>query len=177
MSRTLEMFEQFNGMAQRSSIDLFANIALEVLDPEAVGFFFELAIPKGSVVSLTEHVPDHREFRARPHALSDRLRGDGVPQENIDELISARRQALSTTAAPSKEAVAHHCLRLGIPVFSHDDEFEEDVSFAVSRLGVVVSEFPLTESAAAAAARHGVDVVVGAPVPRQRPWHRFRVEL
>lgn len=163
MARTLEMFEQFHGMAQRSSIDLFANIALEVLDPQAVDLFFELVIPQGSVVSLTEHVPDHREFRARPHALGDRLRGDGVPQENIDELISARMQVLSTTAAASKEAVARHCRQLGIPVFSRDDEFEEDVNFAVGRLGVVVSEFPLTERAAAVAAAHGIDVVVGAP--------------
>lgn len=163
MLRTLEMFRQFDSIARCSSIDLFAKVALEVLDAEAVDFFFELKIPVGSVVSLTEHVPDHREFRARPRALIDRLAGDGVPQEDIDELIRTRSRSLLTTAASSKEAVAQHCRRLGIPIFSHDDEFEEDVDFAVDRLRAVVSEFPLTEKAAAAAAGRGVDVAVGAP--------------
>ncbi|MEO0410163.1 MAG: alpha-D-ribose 1-methylphosphonate 5-triphosphate diphosphatase, partial [Cyanobacteria bacterium P01_A01_bin.135] len=60
------------------------------------------------------------------------------------------------------EALVQRCHQLGIPVASHDDETEEDVTKSRER-GVAIAEFPASIPLAQQSRAYGAAVLMGAP--------------
>jgi alpha-D-ribose 1-methylphosphonate 5-triphosphate diphosphatase len=73
-----------------------------------------------------------------------------------------RRQEAGGTIEETLDGLAAAVRRRGVILASHDDQSAEHVAWA-RRLGVTVSEFPVSVEAAEAARGSGMHVVMGAP--------------
>ena len=114
-----------------------------------------------SFVSLMDHAPGDRQSPDVEDYRQRCLKQFGDPaavEHHIERLLHASAQL-----APG------HRLRLGevatawrIPLATHDDASAAHVEEAVA-LGAVLSEFPTTAEAAAAARQHGLHVLMGSP--------------
>jgi alpha-D-ribose 1-methylphosphonate 5-triphosphate diphosphatase len=119
--------------------------------------------PDVRLMSVMDHTPGQRQFRDQGK-LRDYYRGKGagMTDAELDTLFERRiasQKAYAATNMPAIVALAHH---YAIPLASHDDTTEENVSDAV-RDAVAVAEFPTTMEAARGLHRAGIGILMGAP--------------
>jgi alpha-D-ribose 1-methylphosphonate 5-triphosphate diphosphatase len=93
--------------------------------------------------------------------------------ETIDERLRRRMGRLDQLDG-AREAVAQIARAHGVALASHDDDSAAAVDQA-RRLGVAISEFPISLEAAAAAIDAGLYVVMGAPNARMGHSHHGNV--
>lgn len=113
------------------------------------------------LVSIMHHGPDEGQFddaSFRDHYINDR----NVPREAIDELIADRQTVSEETLLSCAARAAEAAEAAGVPLASHDDNTVETVEW-MDRLGVDISEFPLTLAAADRAKACGMTTALGAP--------------
>src|ERR1700737_4422466 len=144
--------------------DHFLHLRCEIPMPSVVEEAKELiGRPDVRLMSLMDHTPGQRQFRDEDK-LRDYYRGKGagMTDAELDTLFERRfayQKAYAATNLREIVALAHSHQ---IPLASHDDTTDENVTDAV-RDGVSVAEFPTTLEAARGLHRAGIGILMGAP--------------
>jgi alpha-D-ribose 1-methylphosphonate 5-triphosphate diphosphatase len=114
-------------------------------------------------MSLMDHTPGQRQFRDEVK-LRDyyRGKGGGMTDAQLDVLFKRRFDYQQAYAANNMRAIVALAQQYGIPLASHDDTTEENVTDAI-RDRVSVAEFPTTMEAARGLHGAGIDILMGAP--------------
>lgn len=113
------------------------------------------------LVSLMDHTPGQRQWRNLEH-LKTYAVGNGKTVAEFEEDVEMRQRDGAANVAKNWQAVVDIFRARGIPLATHDDTTPEHVDEGIAS-GAVISEFPTTVEAAAAAKKHGLATVAGAP--------------
>jgi alpha-D-ribose 1-methylphosphonate 5-triphosphate diphosphatase len=144
--------------------DHFLHLRCEIPMPSVVEEATELVgRPDVRLISLMDHTPGQRQFRDEGK-LRDYYRGKGGGRTDAElDVLFERRFAYQKAYAATnmREIVALAHLHR-IPLASHDDTTEENVTDAV-RDRVSVAEFPTTMEAARGLHEAGIGILMGAP--------------
>jgi alpha-D-ribose 1-methylphosphonate 5-triphosphate diphosphatase len=144
--------------------DHFLHLRCEIPMPDVVEEARELIDrPDVRLMSLMDHTPGQRQFRDEVK-LRDYYRGKsgGMTDAQLDVLFKRRFDYQQAYAANNMREIVALAHQHGIPLASHDDTTEENVTDAV-RDRVAVAEFPTTVEAARGLHRAGIDILMGAP--------------
>jgi alpha-D-ribose 1-methylphosphonate 5-triphosphate diphosphatase len=145
-------------------VDHFLHLRCEVPMPSVVEEAKELVgRPDVRLMSLMDHTPGQRQFRDEGK-LRDYYRGKGagMTDAELDVLFERRftfQKKYATTNLREIVALAHSH---EIPLASHDDTTDENVTDAI-RHRVSVAEFPTTIEAARGLHQAGIGILMGAP--------------
>jgi alpha-D-ribose 1-methylphosphonate 5-triphosphate diphosphatase len=114
-------------------------------------------------MSLMDHTPGQRQFRNEAK-LRDyyRGKGGGKTDAELDVLFEKRFAYQKAYAATNMREIVALAHRYQIPLASHDDTTEENVTDAI-RDRVAVAEFPTTMEAARGLHQAGINILMGAP--------------
>lgn len=144
--------------------DHFLHLRCEIPMPSVVEEAKELVgRPDVRLMSLMDHTPGQRQFRDEGK-LRDYYRGKGPGKTDaeLDALFAQRfayQKKYAETNMRDIVALAH---QYGIPLASHDDTTDENVTDAI-RDRVSVAEFPTTMEAARGLHQAGIGILMGAP--------------
>src|SRR6201989_2836371 len=130
--------------------DHFLHLRCEIPMPSVVEEAKELIDrPDVRLMSLMDHTPGQRQFRDEVK-LRDyyRGKGGGMTDTQLDVLFARRLEYQKAYAAANLRAIVTLAQQYEIPLASHDDTTEENVTDAI-RDRVSVAEFPTTMEAAA----------------------------
>ena len=144
--------------------DHFLHLRCEVPMPDVVEEAKELiGRPDVRLMSLMDHTPGQRQFRDEVK-LRDyyRGKGGGMTDAELDLLFKRRFDYQRAYAANNMRAIVALAQQYGIPLASHDDTTDENVTDAI-RDRVAVAEFPTTMEAARGLHGAGIDILMGAP--------------
>jgi len=142
----------------------FLHLRCEVPMPDVVEEAKELIDrPDVRLMSLMDHTPGQRQFRDEVK-LRDYYRGKagGMTDAELDVLFKRRFDYQKAYAAKNIREIVALAHQYEIPLASHDDTTDENVSDAV-RDRVAVAEFPTTMEAARGLHQAGIDILMGAP--------------
>ena len=113
-------------------------------------------------MSLMDHTPGQRQFRDEGK-LREYYRGKkGQSDAELDILFEQRLANQKAYAASNLRVVVALAHQHEIPLASHDDTTEENVTDAI-RDKVSVAEFPTTMEAARGLHQAGIGILMGAP--------------
>jgi alpha-D-ribose 1-methylphosphonate 5-triphosphate diphosphatase len=144
--------------------DHFLHLRCEIPMPDVVEEAKELVgRPDVRLMSLMDHTPGQRQFRDEGK-LRDYYRGKGVGMTDaeLDTLFARRFAYQQTYAATNLRAIVALAHEYDVPLASHDDTTEENVTDAI-RDRVSVAEFPTTMEAARGLHQAGIGILMGAP--------------
>src|ERR1700759_5544311 len=144
--------------------DHFLHLRCEVPMPDVVEEARELVgRPDVRLMSLMDHTPGQRQFR-NEGKLRDYYRGKGagMTDAELDVLFERRFAYQKAHAATNMRQIVALAHAHEIPLASHDDTTDENVSDAI-RDRVSVAEFPTTMEAARGLHGAGIDILMGAP--------------
>jgi alpha-D-ribose 1-methylphosphonate 5-triphosphate diphosphatase len=144
--------------------DHFLHLRCEVPMPSVVEEAKELVgRPDVRLMSLMDHTPGQRQFRDEAK-LRDYYRGKGagMTDAELDVLFERRFTFQKKYAANNLREIVALAHSHQIPLASHDDTTDENVSDAV-RHRVSVAEFPTTIEAARGLHQAGIGILMGAP--------------
>ncbi|HLZ06912.1 MAG TPA: alpha-D-ribose 1-methylphosphonate 5-triphosphate diphosphatase [Bradyrhizobium sp.] len=144
--------------------DHFLHLRCEVPMPDVVEEARELIDrPDIRLMSLMDHTPGQRQFRDEVK-LRDYYRGKGagMTDAELDVLFKRRFDYQKAYAAKNMREIVALAHQYRIPLASHDDTTEENVTDAI-RDRVSVAEFPTTMEAARGLHQAGIDILMGAP--------------
>lgn len=144
--------------------DHFLHLRCEIPMPSVVEEAKELIDrPDVRLLSLMDHTPGQRQFRDEGK-LRDYYRGKGagMTDAELDVLFEKRFAYQKAHAATNMRAIVALAHRYEIPLASHDDTTDENVTDAV-RDRVSVAEFPTTIEAARGLHQAGISILMGAP--------------
>ena len=119
--------------------------------------------PDVRLMSLMDHTPGQRQFRDEGK-LRDyyRGKGGGMTDAELDVLFERRFAYQKAYAATNMRAIVALAQQYEIPLASHDDTTDENVTDAI-RDRVSVAEFPTTMEAARGLHQAGIGILMGAP--------------
>ena len=144
--------------------DHFLHLRCEVPMPDVVEEAKELIDrPDVRLMSLMDHTPGQRQFRDAVK-LRDyyRGKGGGMTDAELDVLFKRRFDYQKAYAAKNMRAIVALAHQYEIPLASHDDTTDENVTDAIKDR-VSVAEFPTTMEAARGLHAAGIDILMGAP--------------
>jgi len=144
--------------------DHFLHLRCEIPMPSVVEEAKELVgRPDVRLMSLMDHTPGQRQFRDEVK-LRQYYRGKsgGMTDAELDILFERRFIYQKTYAADNMRAIVALAQQYAIPLASHDDTTEENVTDAI-RDRVAVAEFPTTIEAARGLHQAGIGILMGAP--------------
>jgi alpha-D-ribose 1-methylphosphonate 5-triphosphate diphosphatase len=144
--------------------DHFLHLRCEIPMPMVVEDAAKLASrPDVRLISLMDHTPGQRQFRDEKK-LRDYYRGKkgGLSEPELDALFARRFEYQKKYADTNMRGVVALAKRLGVPLASHDDTTDENVTDAI-RDKVAVAEFPTTIEAARGLHEAGIAILMGAP--------------
>jgi alpha-D-ribose 1-methylphosphonate 5-triphosphate diphosphatase len=142
----------------------FLHLRCEVPMPDVVEEAMELIDrPDVRLMSLMDHTPGQRQFRDEVK-LRDYYRGKsgGMTDAQLDVLFKRRFDYQQAYAAKNTREIVALAHKHEIPLASHDDTTDENVTDAI-RDRVAVAEFPTTMEAARGLHQAGIDILMGAP--------------
>ena len=142
----------------------FLHLRCELPMPDVVEEASELVgRPDVRLMSLMDHTPGQRQFRDEVK-LRDyyRGKGGGMTDAELDVLFGRRVAYQKAYAAENMRRIVALAHQHSIPLASHDDTTEENVTDAV-RDRVSVAEFPTTLEAAQGLHKAGISILMGAP--------------
>lgn len=141
----------------------FIHLRCEVSTADVVDVFDQLsAHARIRLVSLMDHTPGQRQY-ADVEAFKTYMVGKGrLLESEFDDHVATLRELSEQYADAHRKALAQRASERGITMAAHDDATEDHVAESHG-LGVHVSEFPTTVTAARAAKTVGQLVVMGAP--------------
>jgi alpha-D-ribose 1-methylphosphonate 5-triphosphate diphosphatase len=144
--------------------DHFLHLRCEIPMPDVVEEAKELiGRPDVRLMSLMDHTPGQRQFRDEGKLRTYyRGKGAGKTDAELDILFERRFAYQKAFAANNLRAIVALARAHEIPLASHDDTTEENVSEAILN-AVAVAEFPTTMEAARALHRAGISILMGAP--------------
>jgi alpha-D-ribose 1-methylphosphonate 5-triphosphate diphosphatase len=144
--------------------DHFLHLRCEIPMPSVVEEARELVgRPDVRLMSLMDHTPGQRQFRDEGK-LRDYYRGKGagMTDAELDTLFERRFAYQKAHAATNLRAIVALAHLHEIPLASHDDTTDENVTDAI-RDRVSVAEFPTTMEAARGLHQAGIGILMGAP--------------
>ena len=118
--------------------------------------------PTVRLVSLMDHTPGQRQWMDVERFRTYTQRNQKWSDEYLAQVITERMDMQARNSDRNRLRLLDLCRARNLPMASHDDTVPEHVEEAVAA-GFRISEFPTTESAARAARRHGLGIVMGAP--------------
>jgi alpha-D-ribose 1-methylphosphonate 5-triphosphate diphosphatase len=142
----------------------FLHLRCEIPMPSVVEEAKELiGRPDVRLMSLMDHTPGQRQFRDEGK-LRDYYRGKGagMTDAQLDVLFERRFEYQKKYAETNMREIVALAQSYDIPLASHDDTTEENVTDAI-RDRVSVAEFPTTMEAARGLHQAGIHVLMGAP--------------
>lgn len=142
----------------------FLHLRCEIPMPSVVEEAKELVgRPDVRLMSLMDHTPGQRQFRDEGK-LRDYYRGKsgGLTDAQLDVMFERRFFYQKTYGEANMREIVALAHSYDIPLASHDDTTEENVTDAI-RDRVSVAEFPTTMEAARALHQAGIAVLMGAP--------------
>lgn len=142
----------------------FLHLRCEIPMPSVVEEAKELVgRPDVRLMSLMDHTPGQRQFRDEGK-LRDYYRGKsgGLTDAELDVMFERRFFYQKTYGAANMREIVTLAHSYDIPLASHDDTTEENVTDAI-RDRVSVAEFPTTMEAARGLHQAGIAVLMGAP--------------
>lgn len=113
------------------------------------------------LVSLMDHTPGQRQWRNIEHLRTYAI-GNGKSEAEFEEDVTTRQREGAANVGRNWQAVVELFSARGIPIATHDDTTVEHVEEGLAS-GAVISEFPTTVEAAAAAKQRGLATIAGAP--------------
>lgn len=136
----------------------------EITDIAAIRFLEEL-IREGQVhlVSLMDHTPGQGQFRKVTSFKGYFGRVYNKSDEELEQMIFRKIKVKET--AEVKDGIRYLielCRYHGIPLASHDDDSSEKIQW-LNKMGIRISEFPVSLEAIRTATDLGVYVCLGAP--------------
>ena len=139
------------------------HLRCEVTDEEVVSIFEPLVDdPLLKLVSVMDHAPGHRQSPQLSRFRETQIKQYGWSEEDADRRMAEWIDASRTIGPKNQEKIIALARARQLPIASHDDETADHVREA-NAAGVLISEFPTTRAAAAAAHSLGVRVLMGAP--------------
>jgi alpha-D-ribose 1-methylphosphonate 5-triphosphate diphosphatase len=144
--------------------DHFLHLRCEIPMPSVVEEAKELiGRPDVRLMSLMDHTPGQRQFRDEGK-LRDYYRGKGagMTDAELDVLFERRFAYQKAYAANNMREIVALAHQYEIPLASHDDTTEDNVTDAI-RDRVSVAEFPTTMEAARGLHQAGIGILMGAP--------------
>ena len=144
--------------------DHFLHLRCEIPMPDVVEEARELVgRPDVRLMSLMDHTPGQRQFRDEAKLrVYYRGKGAGMTDAELDVLFERRFRYQKTYAETNLRAIVALAQAHDIPLASHDDTTEENVTDAI-RDRVAVAEFPTTMEAARGLHQAGIGILMGAP--------------
>jgi alpha-D-ribose 1-methylphosphonate 5-triphosphate diphosphatase len=144
--------------------DHFLHLRCEIPMPDVVEEAKELVgRPDVRLMSLMDHTPGQRQFRDEAKLrVYYRGKGAGMTDAELDVLFERRFRYQKTYAETNLRAIVALARAHDIPLASHDDTTEENVTDAI-RDRVAVAEFPTTMEAARGLHQAGIGILMGAP--------------
>ncbi|TKT73553.1 alpha-D-ribose 1-methylphosphonate 5-triphosphate diphosphatase [Afipia massiliensis] len=142
----------------------FLHLRCEIPMPSVVEEAKELVgRPDVRLMSLMDHTPGQRQFRDEGK-LRDYYRGKsgGLTDAELDVMFERRFFYQKTYGEANMREIVALAHSYDIPLASHDDTTEENVTDAI-RDRVSVAEFPTTMEAARGLHQAGIAVLMGAP--------------
>lgn len=142
----------------------FLHLRCEIPMPSVVEEAKELiGRPDVRLMSLMDHTPGQRQFRDEGK-LRDYYRGKsgGLTDAELDVMFERRFLYQKTYGEANMREIVALAHSYNIPLASHDDTTEENVTDAI-RDRVSVAEFPTTMEAARGLHQAGIAVLMGAP--------------
>jgi len=134
--------------------DHFLHLRCELPMPDVVEEAMELVErPDVRLMSLMDHTPGQRQFRDEVGGMTD---------AELDVLFGRRVEYQKAFAADNMRRIVALAHQHAIPLASHDDTTEQNVTDAI-RDCVSVAEFPTTLEAAQALHKAGISILMGAP--------------
>jgi alpha-D-ribose 1-methylphosphonate 5-triphosphate diphosphatase len=118
--------------------------------------------PTVRLVSLMDHTPGQRQWMDVERFRTYTQRNQKWSDEYLAQVIAERMDMQARNSDRNRLRLLELCRDRNLPMASHDDTVPEHVEEAVAA-GFRISEFPTTESAARAARKHGLGIVMGAP--------------
>ncbi|GLV48927.1 amidohydrolase [Thermus sp. LT1-2-5] len=158
VEKSLEIVRGLRFLRGALSLDLRIHVRYEVSRPQGE-WAVRAALEEGLVhlLSLMDHTPGQGQFRDFETYVAYMSRWLGRSPEEVAQDLVPTRVAWAALEELVREARAR-----GVVLASHDDDTPERVAL-MARLGVEISEFPLTLAAARAAWSSGLWLVMGAP--------------
>ncbi len=117
--------------------------------------------PRVRMVSLMDHTPGTGQYSDLDR-YRDLRRIDGESEASIDQRIAFLRERRDRLGPSQRRGLIARLAGTAAVLASHDDRTEAEVAENV-RDGILVSEFPVTEAAAAAGRARGMQIIAGAP--------------
>src|ERR1700738_1668705 len=142
----------------------FLHLRCEIPMPSVVEEAKELVgRPDVRLMSLMDHTPGQRQFRDEGK-LRDYYRGKGagMTDAELDTLFERRFAYQKAHARGNLREIVALAHQYDIPLASHDDPTDENVTDAV-RDRISVAEFPTTMEAARGLHQAGIGILMGAP--------------
>ncbi|BEV71661.1 alpha-D-ribose 1-methylphosphonate 5-triphosphate diphosphatase [Paludibacterium sp. THUN1379] len=119
--------------------------------------------PAVRLISVMDHTPGQRQYRdLAQYQKYYAKKNVSWNEATFLQAVAERRERQQRYAARHKQAVVAMARERHICLASHDDTDETHIEEALAD-GVHIAEFPTTLAAAAAARRHGLVTVMGAP--------------
>jgi alpha-D-ribose 1-methylphosphonate 5-triphosphate diphosphatase len=118
--------------------------------------------PTVRLVSLMDHTPGQRQWMNIEKFRTYTQRNQKWSDEYLAEVVQGRLDMQARNSDRNRLRLLELCNDRNLPMASHDDTVPEHVEEAVAA-GFRISEFPTTESAARAARKHDLGIVMGAP--------------
>src|SRR5271155_668183 len=144
--------------------DHFLHLRCEIPMPSVVEEARELiGRPDVRLMSLMDHTPGQRQFRDEGK-LRDYYRGKGAGKTDaeLDTMFERRLAYQKAYAAANIRAIVALARQYEIPLASHDDTTDDNVTDAIRDRGSV-AEFPTTMEAARGLHAAGIGILMGAP--------------
>ncbi len=144
--------------------DHFLHLRCEIPMPSVVEEARELiGRPDVRLMSLMDHTPGQRQFRDEGKLRQYyRGKGAGMTDAELDTLFERRFAYQKAYAATNMREIVSLAHQYEIPLASHDDTTDENVTDAI-RDRVSVAEFPTTIEAARGLHQAGIGILMGAP--------------
>ncbi|MDX0661235.1 alpha-D-ribose 1-methylphosphonate 5-triphosphate diphosphatase [Sinorhizobium medicae] len=164
LETTSAVVSGLNEMRDRLLIDHRVHARYEITNTGAASrlqsFFASNAI---HMISLTDHTPgqgQYSDLEAYVASISERR---SISLAAAHEIAAKKRAARDNPEIAATLVQIIDAARLRkLPIASHDDDSAEKIA-EMHRLGVTISEFPVSASAAAEATRRGLWTLMGSP--------------
>jgi alpha-D-ribose 1-methylphosphonate 5-triphosphate diphosphatase len=118
--------------------------------------------PLVRLVSLMDHTPGQRQWQDVERFRTYTQRDQRWSDEHLAGVVRNLQDMQARNARRNREGLLALCRERHVPLASHDDTAPSHIQEAVEA-GITISEFPTTVEAAAAARRHNLGIVMGAP--------------
>ncbi|MBO0767668.1 MAG: alpha-D-ribose 1-methylphosphonate 5-triphosphate diphosphatase [Solirubrobacterales bacterium] len=163
-AQTLAVAIEHAARADITRAEHFIHVRCEVCSPTVQEELAKLEnLSAVALLSLMDHTPGQRQY-ADVESFRKYLRagGDSAAADGITERMKLQQASAAMHSAKNRQAIADYANAHQITLAAHDDTTTEHVEEAAA-LGVQISEFPTTATAARAAHERGQTVVMGAP--------------